>query len=110
MIHFVAATHSCRTPAASRRPMDGSIPITTRTGIGLPGLATMSAPLTQAMEVTAIGAGLPVAVGPGAMAGPAAVVAMRVVVTIIMIHHHHLRRYLAIPVAARQAERAAVIV
>ena len=90
--------------------MDGSIPITTRTGIGLPGLATIVAAPTQAMEVAAIGAGLPAAVDPAAMADPAAVLAAtQVVVTIIMIHHHRLP-WLAIPVAARQVERVAEIV
>lgn len=89
--------------------MDGSIPITTRTGIGLPGLATIAAALTQAMEVVVIGAGLPVAVDPAAMADPVAVAATRAV-TIIRIHQHLGLPYSPIPVGARQLERAAVIV
>jgi hypothetical protein len=91
--------------------MDGSIPITTRTGIGLPGLATIAAVLTRAMEVAVIGAG-PAAVDPAAMVDPAAVVvAMQVVVTIIMTHRPlRLPPYLAIQVGVRLLERAAVIV
>lgn len=113
MIRSVVATHFCRSPAASLRPMAGVTPITTRTGIALDGGATITTARTAEMEAAAIGAALPVVADPAAVV-VALVAATRVAATqaaavIIIRIRLLLPQYLAIRVGAQAAERAEMI-
>lgn len=90
--------------------MAGNIPITTRTGIGLPGLATITAAHTQAMEAAAVGVVLPAMADPVVMAvGVPRVAAIQVAVTITMIHRLLPPPYSAIRAGGLAPGRAAVI-
>ena len=89
--------------------MAGNTPITTPTGIGLRGPATIAAARTQAMAVAAIAAVLPVVVDP-VEAVAAVVAATQVEGTIITIHRRRLLlQYLAIRAGAQVVERVVVI-
>jgi hypothetical protein len=85
--------------------MAGNTPITTRTGIGSRGPATIAAARTQATAVAEIGEVLPVVVDPAA----AVAAATQVAGTIIIIRRLHHLPHLAIRVGVQALERAAVI-